>query len=179
MRVINLLPWREPLYQKRRRNFLSILLTLLGTLVLMALISYKQHTNLRAAYDQNKTHLRTTVTLLEQQTVLLHQQVRDLAASGEKLQAIKQRRRQQLEWQHHMQQWLMLAADTHISEIKWQGDELLVTGTAVTGAAGGQPGALRRFLQSPAQWQLQQIELDARNRYQFVVSHAAVAPVDF
>lgn len=166
MRVINLLPWREALYRKRRRNFALALLSLTTAGSAWAAISHHANVQNRMGYDSHVTHLQTALSHLELDNVLLQHSLHELAEHNEQLQSRIIQWQQQRQWQQLMSEWQLLAEGAQISDITWQGNELLLSG--FSDAAD----PLRRLIDGSPQWQLEEIELNAQTRFRFVVSRA-------
>jgi Tfp pilus assembly protein PilN len=166
MRVINLLPWREALYQRRRREFVIALLAIALLSAVWALCRHRNNTQDRREYDAQIVHLQAVLSDLERSQLSLLQKTAETSASRKKLQSNISQRMQQLAWQQRIHDWQLLAGGARISQISWHGDELLLRGSSE------KADPLRALIEVSPHWQLQQIELNAQNRYQFLMALA-------
>jgi Tfp pilus assembly protein PilN len=164
MRVINLLPWREAMYRQHRRRFVLTLSGVISLTVILVLVSHWNGRQDRLAFAGKLAGLQANLSDLERDSLVLLQASEQIADITKTLQSRQRQWLQQQEWLQQMQLWQMLARDARISSVTWSGDE--ITLQAVSEAAN----PVRKLIHHFPDWQLQQIELNARSEYQFVVS---------
>jgi Tfp pilus assembly protein PilN len=166
MRVINLLPWREAMYRHNRRCFVLTLLGAVSLAVTLASVSHWNDTQDLLSFTRKLTALQASLSDLERDNFAILQGSEEIADITKSLQLKRREWLQQKEWLQQMQLWQLLARDARISVVTWSGDEIKMQ--AVSEAAS----PVRKLIHHLPGWQLQQIELNARSEYQFLLSSA-------
>ncbi|MDO9521927.1 MAG: hypothetical protein Q7L19_17125 [Pseudohongiella sp.] len=166
MRVINLLPWREAMYTRQRRHFIGVLTGFVCVALMLASVIHWRDGRNRISYDEALANLQSQLSKLQQDGFLIEQASAELAGLGGKLQSARHDRIQQREWLQLMQEWQLLATEARISAVTWRGDEVVLRGVSEVA------DPLRKLIYNSPHWQLQQIELNAQSRYQFLVSRS-------
>lgn len=173
MRVMNLLPWREALYKRRRRKFNTALVGILAVCLVCSAAHYRKQARYRLDYDKKVITLQRTLLRLQQEHELLQKTEADMLDFMRNVAVLQLKWNRQREWQQQLVQWQWLSQDTHISNVSWQGNELLLSGRSDA------LYSLRQLMQQSPHWQLEQIELDAQSGFRFVLSGAVQSQGNF
>lgn len=166
MRVINLLPWRERQFKQRRQRFVLMSLIITMTAAVWLAADVRQAGHQRLQHQRSVQALSSTLSDLQAAHSVVQHAAAERLAESQRLLQMQQQWRQQVEWQQLIAEWLLLAADAHIAQITWHEGGLMLRGVS----AELEP--LRHLVQQAPLWQLQDIQLDASNHFQFTLLHA-------
>lgn len=170
--VLDLLPWRQTLYQKRAGQIIRVMLGILlvsciATTVLLQIFFDERRVALQRMADIQQQLLIAAAT--QQST----QESYEVAlAKTRRLHTHQSQWQQNADWQAQMHEWAHLEKTVTISEVQWSGQQLRVSGEADDAAAIRHLKGL-----TPAQQQYQQIELLPSGKFKFAISRqSAHAP---
>ncbi len=163
--VINLLPWRQSLYKKRKRQILQILVCIFVCQLGVGILLVRAH-NARDQYAQQRlAAIQSEVINAEFDRQFLQQQYEVQFAKTAVLQETLTRWQQNADWQKMMRDLGSLGTTVHVRQVAWTDNRLQFFGEANDAAA------IRDLKNTfAAQQQNRQIELAANGKYQFVIS---------
>ncbi|MDP3517954.1 MAG: hypothetical protein Q8S94_12380 [Pseudohongiella sp.] len=163
--VINLLPWRQALYKKRRRQTLQILVCIFVCQLVVAILLVSAHNARDEQAQQRLAAIQREVIKAEFDRQFLQQQYEVEFAKTAVLQETLTRWQQNADWQNVMRELGSLGTTVYVRQVAWTDNRLQLFGETNDAAA-------IRDLKNifAAQQQNRQIELAPNGKYQFVIS---------